>query len=64
MPSADHVAEEVTTTRAAQVAENQAAIELLAEWKADESGYDEETWPIIKQSVEQNRLSSRPRFGD
>lgn len=28
------------------------AIKLLDEWMADQSGYDEETWPIIKAELE------------
>ena len=47
---------------ATQQAKNEAAIQLLAEWMADESGYDEETWPKVKQAIEENRLSSRSRF--
>jgi hypothetical protein len=43
---------------------NQAAIRLLQEWLADESGYDEENWPIIKKAIEENRLSDRKRFDD
>ena len=42
----------------------EAAIALLDEWLADESGYDEATWPRLKASIERNRLSSRRRFGD
>jgi hypothetical protein len=41
-----------------------AAVQLLADWKAEESGYDEQTWPLIRKSVERNRLSLRPRFSD
>lgn len=43
---------------------NEAARRLLQEWMADESGYDEEMWPQIKQIIEDNRLSIRSRFGD
>lgn len=49
---------------AVQQEKNEAAIELLAEWLADESGYDEETWPKVKQAIEENRLSRRRRFDD
>jgi len=45
-----------------QRAKNEAAIRLLEEWMADESGYDEETWPKVKKAVEENRLSYRKRF--
>lgn len=40
----------------------QAAIALLDEWLADESGYDEEVWPILRETIEANRLSNRRRF--
>jgi len=43
---------------------NEAAIRLLKEWMADESGYDEETWPKVKQAIEANCPSYRSRFGD
>jgi hypothetical protein len=43
---------------------NEAAIALLRKWMADESGYDEETWPELKKAIEETRLSSRPRFRD
>ena len=40
------------------------AIALLEEWLADESGYDEETWPEIRGGIERARSSSRRRFSD
>lgn len=43
---------------------NEAAIQLLDEWLADESGYDEEVWPRVKAAIEENRLSYRRRFND
>lgn len=49
---------------AQQTAKNQAAIQLIDQWLADESGYDEEAWPILKQTIEENRLSTRKRFHD
>jgi len=30
-------------------------IRLLREWTADESGYDEETWPELKVALDRNR---------
>ncbi len=47
---------------ARQTVKNQAAIQLINQWLADESGYDEEAWPILKQTIEENRLSTRKRF--
>jgi hypothetical protein len=49
---------------AAQRQKNEAARRLLQEWLADESGYDEEIWPKVKQLIEDNRLSPRKRFCD
>ena len=47
-----------------QQAKNKSAIRLMAEWIADESGYDEEVWPRVKKAIEDNRLSHRRRFSD
>ncbi len=49
-------------TSAVQQAKNKAAVRLMKEWLKDESGYDEETWPRLKETIETNRLSSRRRF--
>jgi hypothetical protein len=44
---------------------NAAARQLLQEWLADESGYDEETWPLLKSALEANRTApSRKLFRD
>lgn len=43
---------------------NEAARSLLREWRNDTSGYDEKSWPKVKQIIEQNRLSIRSKFGD
>ena len=40
------------------------AIRLLDEWMADESGYDEETWPRLKAALDRDRLSSRRLFDE
>jgi hypothetical protein len=45
-----------------QRAKNEAARRLIREWLADESGYDEATWPVAQRAIEENRLSPRPRF--
>ncbi len=37
------------------MARNRAAIRLLDEWLADESGYDEATWPQLKAALQANR---------
>ena len=37
---------------------------LLKTWMEDNSGYDEETWPLLKEAIEADRLSSRDRFRD
>ena len=38
------------------------AIALLDQWMNDDSGYDEETWPELKKSLDRERLSSRRLF--
>ncbi len=38
------------------------AVALLDEWLKDDSGYDEETWPELKESLDRNRLSDRKLF--
>jgi hypothetical protein len=43
---------------------NEALMLLLQEWLQDESGYEEATWPIVKQLIEENALSNRRRFSD
>jgi hypothetical protein len=47
-----------------QRARNQSAINLLNEWLADESGYDERVWPTARRAIAENTLSSRKRFDD
>lgn len=37
-------------------------LELFREWRADESGYDETVFPILKAEMEADRLSYRKRF--
>jgi hypothetical protein len=37
-------------------------LELFREWRADESGYDETVFPILKAEMEADRLSYRRRF--
>ena len=34
---------------------------LLDEWAADESGYDEETWPKIKEALDESRRAADAR---
>ena len=43
---------------------NEALMLLLQEWLQDESGYEEATWPIVQQLIEENALSNRRRFRD
>ncbi len=40
----------------------QQAIDLIDQWLADESGYDEQCWPQLKSDLERDRLSSRSLF--
>ncbi|HLW78787.1 MAG TPA: hypothetical protein VKU44_04225 [Terriglobia bacterium] len=43
-------------------ARNAQALELVREWLADESGYDEKVFPVLKAELEADRLSYRRRF--
>ena len=43
-------------------ARNVRALELVREWLADESGYDEAVFPVLKAELEADRLSYRRRF--
>lgn len=42
---------------------NVGAMRLLDEWMADESGYDEEAWPELKEALDRDRLGYRKLFG-
>lgn len=41
---------------------NVRAIRLLDEWMAEDSGYDEETWPELKEALDRDRPSYRKLF--
>jgi hypothetical protein len=41
---------------------NARALQLVREWLADESGYDERVFPVLKSELEADRLSYRRRF--
>ena len=43
---------------------NAEAIALLDRWLADESGYDENTWPTLREGIDCSRTSARKRFCD
>jgi len=45
-------------------ARNQAAMRLLREWMADDSGYDAKVWPSLKDAIERDRLSYRRRLAE
>ncbi len=49
---------------AGQRQRNEAALHLLEEWLADDSGYDEQVWDMVKDTIETHRLSYRRRFDD
>jgi hypothetical protein len=35
---------------------------LVDKWAADDSGYEESTWPELRKALEEDRLSDRPLF--
>jgi hypothetical protein len=41
---------------------NHAAQHLLESWMADTSGYDEATWPELREALEENRGASARRL--
>jgi hypothetical protein len=42
----------------------QEVIKLLDEWAAEDSTYDEETWPALKKALDENRRASGKLFDD
>jgi hypothetical protein len=51
--------------RAIPPGDPEAALRMLQEWMADESGYDEETWPELRAALDRNRPSgARKLFPD
>lgn len=38
-----------------------ATVQALDEWLADDSGYDERVWPLLKPELENSPLSFRSR---
>jgi hypothetical protein len=39
-----------------------AALQMLREWMADESGYDEQTLPVLKVALDHNRGPGRRKL--
>ncbi len=37
---------------------------LVDKWAADDSGYEESTWPELQKALEEDRLSDRPLFAE
>ncbi len=54
----DQGQDEQDKSRTAQKKKNQAAIRLIEQWLADESGYEEENWPQIEKAI--NEASAKP----
>jgi len=53
---------DLTSISSLRLGDNEAARALLRQWMEDESGYDEKVWPLVKEIIEENRLSERKRF--
>ena len=45
-----------------QCLKNQAALQLLQAWRTDDAQEQAETWMVIKEAVEADRLSDRSLF--
>jgi hypothetical protein len=41
---------------------NRKAAALLREWMADDSGYDEEMWPVLEQALKEDPIRFREDF--
>jgi hypothetical protein len=41
---------------------NRKAAALLREWMADDSGYDEEVWPVLEQALKEDSIRFREDF--
>jgi hypothetical protein len=48
----------------AQCVRDEGAIRLLESWLDEASGYDEQMWSVLKEAIEEDRLSLRKRFTD
>ncbi len=40
----------------------EALLRLVDKWLAEDDGYDAVTWPVIREDIEEYRLSDRDRF--
>ena len=54
----------VEPSRPRDKAKPEAVVKLLNKWLQDESGYDEETWPELKEALDRDRLSERKLFNE
>jgi len=43
---------------------NKKIMALIDKWLTVDSDYDEKVWPLVKESIENNRLSDRRRFNE
>ena len=50
------------TLTAEQRQRAEAVRRLLSEWLADDSGYDEQVWPVLSRGFGESRTPSRPLF--
>ena len=53
-------------SKEALIKRNQAAIKLIEGWLKDDSGYDEETFPKLREALEESRkaVSARSPFDE
>ena len=49
-------------TPAERMERNRRAAALLREWMADDSGYDEEMWPVLEQALKEDPVRFREDF--
>ena len=54
----------IVTTAFDEVQNHLNTIDLIKLWLSEDSDYDKKTWPKLKVSIDENRLSMRRRFRD
>ncbi len=58
------VKSEIAEAKSMTEEQKQELLKMMEEWASDESGYDEEIWPKLKEALEADRSSSRKLFAD
>jgi len=54
----------IRPTAKSKAAQVNKVINLLDSWLADDTDYDEKTWPALKEALERDRLGTRRMFNE